>query len=208
MLKIGDKPILSYIIDYWRKYTNDFIFVVGYRKEDVINYVNRLPINSQFVEQKELKGIGHATLCAESLISDRFILVLGDCICSGSFDFPRNRYMEQGVGVWETSDVEAIKQSYSVEVRNNLIRRVVEKPKRIINNLCGMGFYFFDKRIFDFLKITKPSKIRNEIEITDAIQNMIDAGEKISPVFFHGDYINITYLDDLQKAENFLFREK
>lgn len=198
MIPIKKKPILSYVVNYWKRFTNHFIFVVGYRKEQIMEFVKELPINSQFAEQKELKGIAHALLCAESLLEDRFIMVLGDCICRGNFAFPKD--MEQGVGVWKTNNQEDIKRSYLVEIRGDLISKVEEKPKRIINNLCGMGFYFFNREVFHYIRLTRPSKLRNEIEITDVIQNMIKAGERISPVFFHGNYLNITYPEDLKKA--------
>ena len=202
MIKIKNKPILSYVIDYWRKYTKDFIFVVKFKKEDVIEFASQLPINSQFVEQKELRGIADAVLCTKDFVSDRFIVVLGDCICKGNFDFPKN--MKQGIGVWRTNNVEDIKRSYSIKIKNDFVLEMKEKPKEVFNNLCGMGFYFFDKIVFDYIKLTKPSKLRNETEITDVIQNMINAGEKIMPVFFHGDYLNITYPKDLEKAEKIL----
>lgn len=202
MIQIKNKPILSYVIDYWKRYTNDFIFVVGYKKEYVIEFARQLPINSQFVEQKELKGIADAVLYAKNLVSDRFILVLGDCICNGNLNFPKD--MEQAVGVWETNNVEDIKRSYSIKIQRDFVCEVKEKPKKVFNNLCGMGYYFFNKRVFDYIKLTEPSKLRNEIEITDVIQNMIDGGEKIKPALFRGDYLNITYPEDLQKAETIL----
>lgn len=196
MIEINGKPLLGYVVNYWKRFTNHFIFVVGYKKEQIMEFVKELPTNSQFVEQKELKGIAHALLCAESFLGNRFIVVLGDCICKGNFDFPKD--MEQGVGVWKTNNLQDIKRSYSIEIRGDLISKVKEKPKRIINNLCGMGFYFFNRRVFDYIRLTKPSKLRNEIEITDVIQKMIDGGEKIRPVFFEGNYLNITYPKDLQ----------
>jgi len=199
MISIADAPILKYVIDYWRKFTRDFIFVVGYKKEDMIKYAQQLPINYHFIEQKDPRGIADAVSCAQGLIPGRFIVVLGDCICKGGFNIPEG--MEQGVGVWKTNNVEDIKQSYSIEIKDNLIVRVEEKPKNVFNDLCGMGFYFFDQKVFNYIKITKPSNLRNEVEITDVIQNMIEAGEKISPVFFEGDYLNITYPEDLKKAE-------
>ena len=194
--------MLDYIVHYWKKYTNDFIFVVGYKKEQVIAFVNQLPISPQFVEQKEPKGIAHAIQCTKELVSNRFIVVLGDCLCQGEFHFPSQ--MEQGVGVWETDSVEDIRQSYSVDIKDNLIRRVEEKPEKVHNNLCGLGFYFFDKRVFNYIKRAKPSSIRGEIEITDTIQDMINGGEKIAPVYLDGDYLNVTYPEDLLKAEKML----
>ncbi|UCF11722.1 MAG: NTP transferase domain-containing protein [Thermoplasmatales archaeon] len=203
MIEIEKKPILGYIIDYWNKYTNEFIFVVGYKKEQVIEYVNNLPIKAKFVEQKELNGIADALSYVEELVSDNFIVVLGDCIYKGEFHYPKD--MKQGIGVRKTEDIEDIKGNYSVEIKNGFICKVIEKPKKVVNDLCGMGFYFFNKKVFDYIRITKPSKLRNEIEITDVIQNMIDAGEKIKPSFFKGKYINITFPEDIKKAKNLLF---
>jgi len=202
MIKIMNKPILHYIIEYWKNYINEFIFIVGYKKEHIIDFINQLPIHSQIIEQKELKGIADAVTYVKDLVADRFVVVLGDCICSGEFVFPKN--FEIGVGVWKTNNEEYIKQSYSINIKDDFIYEVKEKPREISNNLCGMGFYFLNKKIFDYINKTEASKLRNEIEITDVIQNMINAGEKIKPVFFNGNYINITFPDDIIKAENVL----
>jgi len=196
MLLFEGKPVIEHVINYWKQFTSDFIFIVGYKKEILIDFVKKLPINSEFIEQKELKGIAHAISLAKDSVSDNFIVVLGDCICKGEFDFPEN--MVQGFGVWKTENEDDIKRSFSVEVKDNLVINVVEKPKEIINNLCGMGFYFFNKNVFDYIAKVKPTPERNEIEITNVLQRMIDAGEKISPVFFDGDYINVTYKGDLK----------
>ncbi|MCM8832738.1 MAG: sugar phosphate nucleotidyltransferase [Candidatus Omnitrophica bacterium] len=201
MVLIKDKPLLFYIINYWKQFTENFIFVVGYKKEVIIKYVNKIDINSEFIEQKELKGIGYAVSLVEKYINKKFIVVLGDCLCKGSFTFPKE--FKQGIGVWKTSNIEDIKRSYSVEIEKDKVIRVEEKPKKLVNDLCGMGFYFFDKVVFDYIKITPPSPLRNEIEITDVIQKMIDGGELIVPIFFNGFYINITYKEDILISEKY-----
>jgi dTDP-glucose pyrophosphorylase len=198
MLEAGGRPLIRSVIDYWSRFTRDFVFVVGYRKEQVIDYVKALPISAEFAEQGEQRGIAHAVSCAEEIVGDRFIVVLGDCVCSGDFVFPRK--MEQGIGVWEPSDASHLRQNYSVEISEGFVSRVVEKPGKAAGNLCGMGFYFLDKRVFSHIASTKPSEMRNEVEITDVMQRMINAGEKISPVFFRGKYINVTYPEDLKRA--------
>ena len=197
MVSVIEKPILDHVINYWKKYTNDFIFVVNYKKDKIINYVKKFKgINSQFVVQKELKGIAHALLSVEGVVGDKFIVVLGDCICKGDFDFPSE--MKQGVGIWETDNMNDIKNSYTVKLASNFVHRVKEKPKRVYNKLCGLGFYFFDKRIFNYIRKTPSSKLRGEIELTDVIQNMINGKEKISPILFKGDYININTENELK----------
>jgi glucose-1-phosphate thymidylyltransferase len=195
MIDVQGKPLLGHVIDYWRRFTSEFIFVVRYKKEVLIDYVRGLPIQAEFVEQTELKGIAHAVTYAEPLVRDKFALVLADCVCKGDFSFPDA--MTQGIGVWETDDEEDIRRSYSVEIRDGLVSRVVEKPKLLVNRYCGMGFYFFNRSVFDFVRRTPPSPLRNEIEITDTLQLMIDHGEKLSPLHFAGEYMNLTYPKDL-----------
>jgi dTDP-glucose pyrophosphorylase len=199
LLPLHGVPAIRYIIDFWQQFTKDFIFVVGYKKEMVIDYVSTLDIRPEFVEQTELKGIAHAVQLARPLVTPNFILVLGDCYCNGTFKFPE--IMDQGIGVWETKNEDYIKQSYSVEIDNYSVKRVVEKPKALVNDYCGMGFYFFNTRIFKYIQATAPSKLRNEIEITDAIQNMVSAGEPVTAVPFTGDYVNITYENDIDRIQ-------
>jgi len=200
MIKIHKKPIVEHVIDYWRKYTKDFIFVVGYKRDHIINHVRKLPINAEFVEQKTLNGIADALLQVKSCVSDRFIVALGDCLYNGTFHTLQTDH--QSIGVYKTKSDTDIKLNYSIQLNNdNTVKRVIEKPTHIVNNLCGMGVYLFHKKVFDYIKQTKPSALRNEIEITDVIQSMIDAGEQITPAFFNGHYINMTYPEDIHKAE-------
>ena len=121
-------------------------------------------------------------------------------MCQDVFSFPNN--FKQGVGVLKETEPDVIKRNFSVEVENDSIIRVVEKPNKISNDLYGTGFYFFSKKVFDYIKQTWPSKLCGEVEITDVIQNMVDADEKISPIFFSGDYVNITYQEDLNEAKS------
>jgi dTDP-glucose pyrophosphorylase len=206
MIKIADKPILGHIIDFWRYFTDEFIFVVGYKKEQIIRYAKGLDVKAHFVEQKELRGIADALLCAESLVGQRFITILGDCLCSGEFVFPSG--MEHGVAVWQHFDEEEIKRSYAVQISKGELVYVEEKPKQVSNSLCGLGFYFFTHSVFDYIKITSPSSLRGEIEITDVIKNMLIAGEKVSPVYFKGSYINVTYPEDIFRAEQLILPDK
>jgi len=202
MLKIKGKPILDYVINYWKNYTDDFIFVVGYKKDLVIDYVSSLNIKSRFIEQKEQRGIADAVLCVKNYVDKNFLIVLGDCIFNGKFNFTDD--FDQKLGVCKTSDKDFIRNNYSVEINKGCICNVIEKPKDIVNDFCGMGVYFLNSKVFNYISKTKPSSLRNEVEITDTIQNMIDAGEKIKPIFFEGDYLNITYPSDLKNAEKII----
>jgi dTDP-glucose pyrophosphorylase len=179
--------------------------VVHYRKEDIIRYVPTLRTTYDIVAIERLRGIADGLHQVRHLADGPFIVVLGDCLCRGTFDAPFADRM--GVGVIETASEEAIRRSYSVELHPadaSRVRRVVEKPKTLINRLCGMGYYFLDPRVFPYIEATPPSPLRNEVEITDVIQRMIEGGEYVRAYRFRGDYVNITYPDDVRLAEAFL----
>lgn len=197
MLNVGGRPVIGHAIDYWRGKVSDFIFVIGHGANEVIEYAKTQPVSAQFISSED--GLAKSVALVEPFIKDKFVLVLGDCMIRGEFKFPEN--FEQGVGVYKTNNIEMIKRSYSVESDGAKINRLIEKPAEPPNDLCGMGVYFFDKRIFEAIKRTPPSERTGRLELTDAIQTMINDGYKISPVIFDGFYININYPDDLDSAE-------
>jgi len=206
MVEIKDKPVLGYVVDYWKDSVSDFIFIVGYKKEMIIDYVSQLAIKARFVEQKELHGIADAVSYVKDFVSHQFLVVLGDCICHGTFDMPED--MEQGIGIWETEEKGIIRQNYSVELGRGTVCHVCEKPTVVTTNLCGMGVYVFTTAVFDYISRTPPSSLRNEIEITDVIQAMIEGGEHISPMIFKGEYLNVTFPYDAREARDILFRRE
>jgi len=201
MIEVASQPIIKYIIDYWKQFTNEFIFIVKYKKEELIEYLKTLPVNSTFIELQELKGIGDGLLEVENIINDNFITVLGDCYCKGTFNFPEN--FDQGVGVWPAELDDDIKRSYSIELNNGQIHEVIEKPKQLLNNFCGMGFYFFKPKVFNYIKKSPPDSDGRR-GITEVIQLMIDNGEIVKPLNFQGDYLNITYQEDVKRLEKLI----
>ena len=165
LIPINGKPLVHHVMDMWKSAVDGFVFVVGYKWQEVTDY---LPKGSIFVTQEPQRGIADAILKTRTFLSnEEFVVVLGDCLQKGEWTIPPS--IKLGVGVWETSNQEAIKRSYSVEVENGLIFKVVEKPKKPPNNYCGMGTYFFDTRIFNYIRRTPINPIRNEKEITDTI---------------------------------------
>ena len=192
LLKIGDTTILDYIVEQWRCVVDEMVFVVGHKKEAIIP---QLPKGAKIIIQEEQLGIAHAILQVEPSIKDRFIVMLGDCIYKGEFQ-PIPGDTKLGIGVWLSGSSQETTKNYLVKVRGNKVERVIEKPlEGILNGLCGMGVYFFDKVVFDYIR-TYPY-----LDITDILQKMIDMGEEITPVYFEGRYVNVTTPKDLRTAE-------
>lgn len=102
MIEVKGKPILAHIIDYWRQFADEFVFVVKYKKGDIYRFVKGLPINAEFVEPKKLKGIANGIYQTKGLVGDKFIVVLGDCVCKGRFKFRK----DYGAWCWGVGDKE------------------------------------------------------------------------------------------------------
>jgi len=198
-------PILGHVINYWSQFTNDFIFVVKHGRQSVEDYIATLDIKAQFVEPETLAGIANGLLTVEPLINTPFIMVLGDCFCAGEFDF--SKPFDYGIGVDPGAEEEHIKRSYAVFLDGSSVVSVEEDPIEVKNDLCGMGHYFFQPDIFDYIRKTAISKRSGELEITDTLQTMIDSGVDLRAVKFNGTYVNINSPQDMQDAENALKKE-
>ncbi|HNV71153.1 MAG TPA: sugar phosphate nucleotidyltransferase, partial [Candidatus Ozemobacteraceae bacterium] len=189
-----------HIVDFWRSRCPRFVFVVKHGKEELRTYIETLGIAAEFTEPRDLRGIADGLMSARSRLTDRFVVILGDCLFQGHFHLPPD--LRLGLGIQRHADAESIHRSYLVELDDSesRIRHVEEKPKILKNNLLGLGFYFLDTRVFPYIERTPPSSLRNEVEITDVMEHMIKAGEPFSPVFFEGGYLNVTYAEDIDRA--------
>jgi dTDP-glucose pyrophosphorylase len=80
------------------------------------------------------------------------------------------------------------------------VTRVIEKPRHAPNKLKGVGLYLFDPAIFDAIRRTPRTALRDEYELTDAIQVLIDDGYPVYPSSVIGLDINLTAPADLLRA--------
>jgi len=168
------------------------IFVIGYLgvqiKNAVLNeYGGFDNISFEFVEQKEMLGLGHAIYHGRMFVGHEPMLVLlGDTI----FEFDLNAILNSEYSAIAVKDVEDIRRFGIVETENGFIKRMIEKPSgpEITSSKSAIaGIYLFKdgQKLFDAVEylMEKDIKTKNEYQVTDAMQKMIDDGEKfVAPV--------------------------
>lgn len=200
LVSVQDQPLISHVVATWMGVVDSFIFVL---RRDQTYMWEFLPESSAIVFQDMPMGLADAVLRAEKYVGGRFIVALGDCVLKGEWD--HNTSFNLGLGVWETCDLEEINKSYLVGVSplTGLVEDVIEKPAtKVPHGNCGMGVYFLDDRLFDYIRQYKGPLGGGDL--THVIQDMINSGEEIKPVWFKGKYVNVSSPEDIKKAEEAL----
>lgn len=177
MIPIHGKPLLRYIIEgLVYSGIRDFILVVGYRKEQIINYFQneiKLNITIEYIEQKQLNGTGGAVLLCEPLIANNhFILTWGDILLGYSVykeinHIFQNEKQDYILTANQTNDPHL---GAAVYTKDSYLTDIIEKPGKGTSKsrLNNAGLFVLSKEIFETLKLIKPSQ-RKEIELPEAI---------------------------------------
>ena len=181
LLNVAGKPCLAYILDKLiSKGITDMVFVTGYLKEIVEEYINKNypQIKATFVEQKERLGTAHALLQAEPYIKEDVLIIFGDTIFEGEIQLET-----EGDGIIFVSETDNPQRFGIVELEGNYLKRIIEKPKNPPTNLANIGMYYIKdyKNLFKYVNkvIDEDIKPTGEYMLTDAFQFMIEKGLKL-----------------------------
>ncbi len=206
-LPICNKPLLDYQIEMMKQVgITDIFIVVGYNGFEVVRVIGngkRQGVNITYVNQNETLGIAHAVGRLEPTIDKPFLLFLGDIYfdCNSLKPMLEEFEKENVNAVLATKvekDREAIKRNFTVMLNSDgTVRRVIEKPRHIINDIKGCGLYLFDLHIFDAIRRTPRTAMRDEYEITDSIQILIDDGFTVKTADIINNDLNLTFVNDL-----------
>ncbi len=213
MLEINGKHVIEYSLDCTiNTGIEEIIIVVGYRAEEIINAYGNKYKNKKisYVIQWEQKGLVNAIECAkETIDGDDFMLLLGDEIMvnqrhqSMLDEFNHNNAFAI-CGVLRVDDRDLIKRTYTIiHDENNVIYRLVEKPRQPLNNYMGTGDCVFKNQILDYIDMTPIHHERKEKELPDFIQCAIDDGKVVKSFIICDKYTNINSKDDIAMAESF-----
>jgi glucose-1-phosphate thymidylyltransferase len=191
LLNVAGKPIIEHIMD---KVTSEGIqkatFILGYLGEMVEEFIrNHYKIQCDFIYQEERKGLGHAVhLARDTFGNDELLIILGDTI----FDVDLRVMLNSKFSTLGVKEVTNPKRFGVAVVQNGTITQLIEKPETKISNLAIVGLYYIKnpkllEKCLDKL-ISSHTLTKGEYQLTDALELMIQSGEKFKPFTVDGWY--------------------
>jgi glucose-1-phosphate thymidylyltransferase len=206
LVPVANKPVLFYGIGAMADAgIEDVGIIIAPETGDEIRAAagdgSRFGVKITYIVQDEPLGLAHAVLTAELFLDDSpFVMYLGDNLLQGGIrdlvSAFRNNRPDALILLTPVPDPE----SYGVaELNDGVVVRLVEKPAEPQTNLALVGVYMFTPTIHDAARAIKPSG-RGELEITDAIQHVVDAGLRVEPHIVRGWWKDTGRLEDMLAA--------
>lgn len=209
LVPVANKPVLFYGIEALvAAGIKDIGIVVGDTQAEIRAAVgdgSKFGAQVTYIEQDAPRGLAHAVLISEPFIGrDPFVMYLGDNLLNrGITEFVEQFVKESPAAQILLTPVPDPQMFGVAELNGDKVVRLVEKPKEPKTNLALVGVYMFGPEIFASAKLIKPS-FRNELEITDAIQNLIDRGLRVMPHLVSGWWKDTGKLEDMLEANRLI----
>jgi glucose-1-phosphate thymidylyltransferase len=211
LVPVANKPVLFYGIEAMAAAGIREVGIIiapetGGEIREAAGDGKRFGVEITYIEQDAPLGLAHAVLTAEPFLgTDPFVMYLGDNLLQGGID--------DLVAAFRRDSPEALilltpvpdPQNYGVAELDGegRVARLVEKPREPASDLALVGVYMFTPRIHEAAKAIRPSG-RGELEITDAIQWLVDAEHTVDPHIVRGWWKDTGRLDDMLEANRLI----
>ncbi len=209
LVPVANKPVLFYGLEAMADAgIRQVGIVVGDTAAEIRAAVgdgSRWGLEVTYIEQDAPRGLAHAVLISEPYLGDEpFVMYLGDNLLNRGI----RQFVEQFAAAKPAAQILLTHvpdpQMFGVaELRDGKVVGLVEKPEAPKSDLALVGVYMFGPAIFDAVKRIKPS-FRNELEITDAIQDLIDHGLEVRPHIVDGWWKDTGKLEDMLEANRLI----
>ncbi len=213
LIPVANKPILFFGIEFMKEAGIEEIgIVVGDTKDEIRENVgdgSRWGVKITYIEQDAPLGLAHAVKISRDFIgNDRFCMYLGDNLLKHGIKEIVDEYRASKChAMILLTEVDDPRQFGVAELKpDGSVKRLVEKPKEPKSNLALVGVYLFDRNIFTAANAIKPSD-RGELEITDAIQYLIEEGYEVTPSIVKGWWKDTGKLEDLLEANRLVLED-
>lgn len=207
LLPVCNEPILVHQIRQMQTLgIKDVIIVIGHLGHVIASELGsgeKLGVRIRYIEQQKLLGIAHAVFGLERYVDGPFLLFLGDIFfetrdLSPLVEALRERDAAAALAVKHESDPGAVRRNFAVMLgEDGWVSRVIEKPRHVRTTLKGCGLYLFDLEIFDAIRRTPRTAMRDEYEITESIQILIEDGYPVAALEVVLNDVNLSYPCDL-----------
>ena len=204
-MPVANKPILFYGVEAIRDAgITDVGIIVGDTEPEIraaLGDGSAFGVKTTYIRQEAPLGLAHAVKIAQKFMGeDSFVMYLGDnLILDGITELVREFERDRPNSQILLAHVPNPQEFGVAELDGQRVKRLTEKPKEPRSDLALVGVYMFDSSIFDAVNAIKPS-FRNELEITDAIQYLIDHGKDVSCHIISGWWKDTGKLEDMLEA--------
>jgi dTDP-glucose pyrophosphorylase len=208
ILPILNQPLLAHQIAVMRESGLREVHVVvghlGYQVARILGDGTAFGVRVHIIEQESTLGLAHAVGALEARVQVPFVLMLGDIYFQLSA--PLRPLMDQVLdGTVNANllsryepDAEMMRRNFVIQADDTgRVSRVIEKPRYVDSQLKGCGLYVFDQHIFDAIRRTPRTAMRDEYEITDSIQILIQDGWSVHHHAIVTRDLNLTRAEDL-----------
>ncbi len=213
LVPVANKPVLFRVIEAIAEAgIRDIGIVVGDTAEEVKSATgdgSRWNVRIQYIQQEAPLGLAHAVKISQDFLGDeRFVMFLGDNVIQGGISKLIAQFEHSSYNCQIVLKKVARPEQYGVAELNpdGSIRRLVEKPREPQSDLALVGIYMFDSHVFEAVNAIKPSW-RGELEITDAIQYLVDRQYTVHAYIHEGWWIDTGAPGDMLDANSLVLQE-
>lgn len=205
LVPVANRPVVAHLLDVLQEAGVQQVGVVVDNREGPVaawpGWRRRPGMKFTFLEQSLPLGSAHAVKVAQGFVGAQpFVVVAGDCLMVGGLKELVARH-EAGRPAASALVVRASNPAdYGVvELSGDRVVRVVEKPQRPAGDAVLAGAYVFESAVFDAIDVVRPS-VRNELELTAAIQWLIERGMPVEACPFEGFWRDVGRPDAVLEA--------
>jgi glucose-1-phosphate thymidylyltransferase len=206
LVPVANKPVLFYAIEAMAQAGIEQVGIIiapetGEEVQGAAGDGSRFGVELTYILQDEPAGLAHAVLTAEPFLGDSpFVMYLGDNLLQGGINDLVAAFTQGQPDALILLTPVPDPQNYGVaELSDGAVVRLVEKPPEPHTDLALVGVYMFTSRVHAAAKAIEPSA-RGELEITDAIQHLVNEGCRVEPHIVQGWWKDTGRLDDMLEA--------
>lgn len=195
LLKVADKPVMSYILDDLRELgVHEAVVITGHLKEKVEQYmIDEYPdFDAVYVEQKEQRGTADAIALAEPYVQEELLIIFVDTLFDADLSIVKDLPSDVAGALWAKEVDDYQRFGVIVTDEQGFMKRIIEKPKEPISKLANIGLYYIRdwKLLFEGVRsvMNEQPGPSGEFYLTDAFQYMVDHGAKLQVIPIEGWY--------------------